>query len=271
MYWCYLFLNWLLQICHNELELTCKRERKIRIFRFLWSICNTRRGRWRDLHRIQYKEGRPGERKRTAAARPLSSESKGGGEDPCKDVVAAAVQRPQVSSSYEGTGKCSMRGCRRKGRRRTEKWRGYLWHPGATPLSSLDTVEDVENLSRRWDRMYYCVFSKTRSSLGTGSPARPENLGPRPHFWPDGRAWAAETRPDCWLGSGLGSIFDSFWKGPTRKPDGPTKNISLGPGLGRFFRPDSRAGPVPPFSVSGFSLARSEKMPRYRRDARYKI
>jgi hypothetical protein len=62
-------------------------------------------------------------------------------------------------------------------------------------------------------------------------------------FCPNGRAWAAETRPDYWLGLGMCSIFESFWEGPARKLDGPTKNTSLGPGLGRFFRPDSQAGP----------------------------
>jgi hypothetical protein len=61
-----------------------------------------------------------------------------------------------VPSSYAGMGKGPIRGCRRKGRRRTEEWGGYLWHPGATPLSSLDAVEEVENLSRHWDRRYYC-------------------------------------------------------------------------------------------------------------------
>jgi hypothetical protein len=62
-------------------------------------------------------------------------------------------------------------------------------------------------------------------------------------FWPDGRAWTAKSRPDCWLGPDLDSIFGSFWEGPARKPDGPTKNTPLVPGLDKIFRPDSRAGP----------------------------
>jgi hypothetical protein len=80
---------------------------------------------------------------------------------------------------------------------------------------------------------------------GPTSPARP---GPKISglgriFLPDGRVWAAEMRPDCLLRPGLGSRFRGFWEGPARKPDGPTENSSLGPGLGRLFRPDSRAGP----------------------------
>jgi hypothetical protein len=50
-------------------------------------------------------------------------------------------------------------------------------------------------------------------------------------------------RPDSLLGPGLGSRFGGFWEGSARKPDGPTEKSSLGPGLGRFFRPDSRARP----------------------------
>jgi hypothetical protein len=89
------------------------------------------------------------------------------------------------------------------------------------------------------------IDSPGHGKPGPTSPARP---GPKISglgrvFWPDGRAWAAEMRPDSLLGPGLGSRFADFWEGPARKPDGPTEKSSFGPGLGRFFRPDSRAGP----------------------------
>jgi hypothetical protein len=102
---------------------------------------------------------------------------------------------------------------------------------------------------------------------------RPDQPGPKISglgriFWPDGRAWAPESWHDCLLGPGLGSNFERFWEGLARQPDDPTRNSSLGAVWADIFCPDSRARPRPPFSVSGFFLARPnparpEKMPRY--------
>jgi hypothetical protein len=97
---------------------------------------------------------------------------------------------------------------------------------------------------RNWHPPAACV---EQASLGMGSPARQARPGPKISglgrvFWPDGRAWAAEMRPDSLLGPGLGSKFRGFREGPAWKPDGPIEKSLLGPGLGRFFRPDSQAG-----------------------------
>jgi hypothetical protein len=110
-----------------------------------------------------------------------------------------------------------------------------------------------------------------------GSPARQArpSLAQKSRAWaaffgPTGGPCAAKMRPDCWLGPGLGSIFGSFWEGPVRKPDGPTKN-TLRLGLGRIFRPDSWAGSGlgRHFLCRAFGPARPEKMPRYTHQPAY--
>jgi hypothetical protein len=106
-----------------------------------------------------------------------------------------------------------------------------LVRPGAPPTGAS---------MRMFSSLRFCLLLLISPGHGKPGPTSPARPGPKISglgrvFWPDGRAWAAEMRPDSLLGPGLGSRFAGFWEGPARKPDGPTEKSSFGPGLGRFF------------------------------------